>query len=207
MKFQEVKSNIVSILSAAEAGRYITVGSQKQSKGATENENLPRVVVFLQSDSFPKSSSNYQVNKQSEADFVIEFTVIEFTEVDLSVLNNPAATPAQLSAALSAAKVASDRADDAMDQVFSDVWNVIMDALNYDLGLPVGEVTDRFIDSFQKGDVLKEGQYVALSAQCRLTCNINEEVNGDTGTPIVSNDTTINIDEDQGDNMGVVNTP
>lgn len=204
MKFQAVKAQIKSILEAAEAGRYMTVGSKKQSKGASENVNLPRVVVYFSSGNFPKSSSSYEVDKQHECTFTIEFTVIEFTSVNLAVLDNPASTPAQLSTALSAAEDASDRADDAMDQVYSDVYNVLMDAEQINFGLTEQDVRDRYIDNFQKGDPLKKGQYVALSGSCQLTCTVTETVGGETGVPIASNDTTVNIGEDQGDNMGVI---
>lgn len=204
MKFRTVKTQIINILSAAESGRYVTIGSKKQSKGASENVDLPRVVAFYRSGDFPKSSSNFESIKQHDAEYILEFTVIEYTTTDLSVIDNDASTPTQIAAALANSEQASDRADSAMDQLFDNVYQVIMDARNYDLGLPVGDVVDRYIDGFQKGDPLKKGQYVALSAQCRLTCRVSEEVTGEIGTPINSNDTTVNLNEDQGDNMGVI---
>lgn len=206
MVFRTVKAQIISILEAAEAGRYVTVGSQKQGKGASENLNLPRVTVFYQSGDFPKGSGSFQAVRDHDAGYQIQFTVIEESEVDLDVLNNPGSTPAQIAAALAAMPELSDVVDNRMDEVFDDVYQVLMNAANYDLDLTVGTVTDRYIDNFQKDTPIPKGEYMILTGSCQFTCTMQETVDGDTGTAGVASDTTININEDQGDNMGVNET-
>lgn len=203
MNFRVVKEQIISILTAAEAGRYVTIGSQRQSKAAKENLNLPRVTAYYRTGDFPKTSSNFESVKMHDATYWIEFTVVQEAEVDLSVLTNPASTPAQIAAALAAMPILSDQVDDSMDEVYDNVYQVLMDARNYDLGLPIGQVTDRYIDNFQKDDPLPKGEYMVLTGRCQLTCRMEEIVDGDTGTPGANSDTTVNINEDQSDNMGV----
>lgn len=203
MKFRIAKQQIISILEASQGTNFVTVGSQKQSKGSKENLNLPRVTVYYQNGSFPRTGSNFQSVKQHNASYRIEFTVVMESEVDLSVLNNPGSTPAQIAAALAAMPELSDQVDNKMDEVFDNVYQILMRADNYDLNLLVGEVTDRYIDNFQKDSPVPRGEFMILTANCTFTMNMEETVDGEIGEPGVNVDTTIDLDEDQGNNFGV----
>lgn len=203
MKFRTAKQQIISILTASQGSNFVTVGSQKQSKGSKENLNLPRVTVYYQNGNFPKTGSNFQSVKQHNASYRIEFTVVMESEVDLSVLNNPSSTAIQISAALAAMPELSDQVDNKMDELFDNVYQVLMDARNYDLDLTIGEITDRYIDNFQKDSPIPKGEFMILTGGCTLTMNMEEIVDGETGTPGVNVDTTVDLKDDQGDNAGV----
>jgi hypothetical protein len=202
MTFEDVKTAIINILSAAAPGTYQVTGSKKQSKGANENLDLPRVTVYYQAGNFPKSASNYQAEKDHNATYQIEFTVIVQSYVDLSVLNNPSSTALQIKAALEAIPDLSDQADKKMDEIFGVVYQVLMAADKYDLDLPVGTVVNRWIDNFQKDNPLPRGEYLILTGNCNLTCRMEEIVTGVTGVTGNAYDITTDIEDDQGNNAG-----
>jgi hypothetical protein len=202
MQFRVIKQAIIDTLIAGEVGKYKTYASQKQTKGASENLEIPRVVCFYESGDFPKSGGRSQTNRKHNASYRIEITVILQPEVDLSVLNNPASTPAQMQAALAAMPILSDEADARLDEAFDDVYQVIQAANVYDFGLNVGDAVDSWITQMQKGDPTPRGEFFIITGHMRLEVSMDEEITGDTGTPGVAYDNTINVDGDQGDNLG-----
>lgn len=202
MRFQTVKQAIVDTLTADAAGRYITVGSQKQSKAA-EQLLTPRVAVYYQSGEFdPVSVNGYGGSVQHNTTFIVEISVATKAKVDLSILNSSSATEAQKASALTAVISASDEADEVLDQAYSDVFNVIMDGRNIDFGLAQYEVQDRLVPSFRKDSPHPQGEYLTLTGRMEVTLSVEEELLGDTGTPGVAFDTQLDIQDDQGDNAG-----
>lgn len=206
MKFRTIKTAIVDTLTAGAAGNYTVYGSRKQSKGASEDLGTPRVTVFYQSGDFPKSGGSFQSNRIHEAIYRIEVTAIIESEADLTVLNNPSATAVQLAAALAAMPVLSDQADALLDEAFDNIYQVLGDAENYDLGLPVGTAVNMWISQIQKDDPVPRGEYFILTGNMRLEVRMSEEITGETGVPGVAYDTTIDIEDDQGDNAGASGT-
>jgi len=207
MNFRTIKTAIVGIFGSAEAGRYQTIGYQRQSKNAAEVLGSNRFVqVFFSSGDFPESGGSRSGTKNHEVTYRIELTASASSKIDLTVFTS--GTELQKAAAIAAHLEASEEADKSIDELIDIVYQVIMDNNNLDLGLPVGTVTNRWISSIQKDTPPNQGEYVIMTASINLTLRTTEEVTGDTGTTpaIVEMDTTIKYQEDQDDKSGVLVT-
>jgi hypothetical protein len=199
MNFRTIKASLISILGAAAAGRYRTIGYQQQGQSADENLSTNRSVqVFYQSGEFDKSGGAISGPVMHDPTFAIQMTVAEAAKADLATINNAGSTPAQIAAALAAMQNAESLADDSMDELIDIIYNVIMDAENVDLGLNAGDVADRWIGSAQKNEPLRRGELVVLTAAMQLTCACDEEVTGDSGIAGTVNDQEIIFEDKDG---------
>lgn len=208
MKFRTIKDAIIDLLGASAAGQYQVAGYQKQVKSSDEVIDNDRLIqVYYGRGDFPKSGGSMHGPNDHNMTFRIDFTLSKAAEVDLSVIENPASTTPQLKAAILAAALAGKLADDSMDELFDIIYQIIMDAENIDLGLDVGIVSNRWLGDFQKDEPLQRGELVTLTATAQLTCKASEDITGET--PITGNaiDTTLNIEDDLGDNAGVLTDP
>jgi len=202
MTFRTVKTALKTILEDNAGTNYQVVGGQRQSKAAVNIVDLPLVQLFYESGSFPKSGGSMQTDKKHDASFRAEITVAKNSEVDLSVLTNPASTAPQIAAALAAMPDLSDECDDAWDKAFDDVYQVLMDARNHDLDLPNFAARDMWIDQVQKGQPLPKGQSLVLPGSIIISITMTETVSGLTGTLGTTFDITTNIKDDQPDQAG-----
>lgn len=202
MDFRVVKDKIISILEAQSNGAFQTKKSQKQSTGATENEIIPRVTVYYDSGQFPKSSGSYGSDRIHLPVYKVEVQVIAPHKVDLAIMNNDAATIGQKAAALADMINASDNADLIIDEAFENVYQIIMSAINIDLDLPVGTVTDIWIESIKKDQPNTQGEFIILTGSFEITCRVNETVPGEIGTSGTDFDNSMNIKDDPNDNFG-----
>lgn len=207
MIFRNVKANIETILVDAAAGRYDVVGYQKQTKPAISGGKT--VQVYYSAGDFPKRASALNSPVQHEASFKLDLTVSAPAEVDLTVLNNPSATAAQLTTALANMQDASKLADDFLDELFDDVFQVLMDGDNYNLSLPPGTISNKWIPSFQKDTPLPRGEFVVLTGSMELECRMQEELLSVATTPFDANITdietydTTGVEEDPVQKTGV----
>jgi hypothetical protein len=182
MNFITIKNSLISLLGAAEAGRYRTIGFQQQGQSAIENlDNDRSVQVFYSSGLFPKSGGSRRGATRHNITYRVEMTVSKATEGDVSVLENPSSTPAQRATALAAFQDAAALADSSLDDLIDIVYQIIMDARNRDVGLST-PVADTWINQIQKDNPLPRGEYVVLTGSMDFTCAINEDVLGDPGT-------------------------
>lgn len=182
MIFQQVKDALINqILGPAEAGRYITVGYQRQIKSLAGDTKL--VQAYYAGGTFPRGAGRITGPVQHDMTFRLDLTVTASAQGDLATLNNPLATPPEKAAALLALQEAAARADIAMDALVDIVYQVLMDARNVDLQLPVGTISNRWIENFDKNDPVTEGEYVILTGAMQLKCRAEEAVPGDSGTP------------------------
>ena len=183
MVFRAIKAALINnILGPAEAGRFKTVGFQRQVKSAEETLDNSRLVqVYYSSGNFPKSSGRLNGPVQHDISFSVDLTVSAAAAGDLATINNISSTPVQVAAALLAFQEAAGRADDLLDDLFDIVYQILMDARNQDLGLPSGTVANRWVDQLNKDDPVPSGEYVILTGNMRLTCRAAEEVPGDIG--------------------------
>jgi hypothetical protein len=205
MFFQTVKDSLINnVLGPAEAGRFQTVGFQRQVKAAEMTlDNLRTAQVFYIGGTFPKSAGRNSGSVQHDVQFRVEFVVSKGTQLDLDVINDPDADNADRALALSELQEASDLADESMDDLFSIVWNILMDANNYDMGLPVGDVASRWIDAFRKDQPVPRGEYVILTGSLTLSLRVNEAIEGDTGVEANSIKGSLEIQGDPNNNTGV----
>lgn len=207
MKFREVKAAITTILGDAEAGRYRTIGYQRQGKSASEILGTKRFaqVYYAQGD-FPKASGSINGPVVHEATYRVELSVAASGLMDLATLNDAGATPAQRATALANAKETVERADESLDELWDIVYQVLMDARNIDMGLSTGAIADRWLDGFKKDAPLAEGQFAVLTGSAILTMRMAEQIEGDAGVAPdpVEMETTLDIHGDDNERTGVL---
>jgi len=204
MEFETIRDALITMLGNAEAGQYRTIGYQRQGDSAVENLDFLRSVrVFYREGEFPKSGASTHDDVLHHMSFQLELTVAKAVEADLTVIDNPSATPAQLTAAIAASSMAEYLADRSMDELWRLVFLTIMDARNIDLDLP-DNVGTRWLARFQKGEPDPRGQYVYLTAFALFTCQAYEQVSGETGTAGGIFDNVIDLDGDDVEKTGVL---
>lgn len=199
MIFRQIKEALVNqILGPAEAGRFRTVGFQRQVKSAAETLGASRMVqVYYSSGDFPKNAGRINGPTIHDITIRLDLTVSTAAAGDLSVINNPASTSEQIAVALLAFQEAASLADDSIDELFDIVYQIIMDGRNVDLGLPSGTVSNRWIDQINKDDPVPRGEYVILTGSMILTCRAAETVSGDIGVAGNIYNIDINIPDDE----------
>lgn len=206
MAFRTLKDSITTLLGNAEAGRYTTVGFQRQSSAGDEINTNRRVTVYYQSGEFPKSSGRNTGTVQHDISFTIELSVAAAASVDLSVLENPDSTQSQNATALSALQEAAKLADDEWDELLDIIYQVLMDARNVYLGLSQGDVANRWIRDARKDNPVPRGEFVLLTGRMSLDARVAEEIVGDTGVAGVAYDVTLEQDGDPNLNAGTAGT-
>jgi hypothetical protein len=206
MNFRKVKTSIENILIKAEDSRYVTIGFQRQSKSAIESLDFSRMVqIYYSSGEFDKSTGSLSGPVQHDVTFNIDLTVSKAAEGDMSAIINPSATQQDIIDALANFSEASQLTDESIDQLINIIYQELMDAENYDLGMDVGIVSNRWINRIQKNDPLPRGEYVTITASMQLTCRVIEIVEGDTGTPGGKVfDTVVDIVNDDVEQTGVI---
>ena len=202
MQFQAIRDAIESTLDTDAATRYQVVGYQVQGTSA-EERIIQTVAVFYGSGSFPKTGGSIAGPNKHDATFRLEFTVVAASEGDLATLQNETATEMELATALATFQNAAREADRMLDQLFSDVYGVIMDARNETFGLDIGAVSSRWIGQINKDNPVPKGEVVMLTGSAQLTCTMEEEVLGETGTPGTEFETVVDIDDDDTERTGV----
>jgi len=206
MNFRIIKQSIIDIYGAAEAGRYRTIGYQKQSSTSDSVlDTLRTITIYYKSGSLPKSSGVLTGPNQHDQTFIIELMASKAATADLSVINNPESTPEEIAAALAASSEDGILVDDSMDELIEIAYQIAMDARNVDLGLSIGAVANRWVDNIEKGDPLEQGALMVLSASMMLTCRTEEQVSGDVGVepdPEIY-DIELNINEDPNQKTGI----
>lgn len=200
MNFRILKASIINLLGNAEAGRYRTIGYQKQAQEAFHVKDEDRSVqVYYSEGEYPKSSGSLNGPVMHDMTFNIDIVVSKACKGDLAALENPLSTAPQLQAALAALKIAEDGVDDSFDEVADHIYQVLMDARNLDLGLSPTYVANRWVDRAVKDPLQKRGELVVLTGSMKLTARMPEEVLGEVGSPLTIFDTGIEL---QGDVIG-----
>ncbi|RPI64778.1 MAG: hypothetical protein EHM48_00005 [Planctomycetaceae bacterium] len=181
MSFRDVKTALTDLLGNNAEGRFRVIGFQKQTKGAEEMSGNNRMVqIYYSEGAFPKSG---RMRGSHTHDIVLEIDISAsaHAEADMAVLDSTTATPQQKAAALLAIRTAAEIADRSIDETIDAVYSIIMDARNEKLGLPVGEISSRWIDRIQKDSTIERGELVVKTANIRYTCRVQEYVQGDIG--------------------------
>lgn len=207
MQFRTVKTSLIdNVLGPAAAGRFVTVGFQRQSSAADQKLDSSRTVqVYFAESDFSRRGSGLSGPVKSRVTFRVDMSVAKAATGDLSVINNPVSTPAQIQAALAAFQEASDLADQSFDELVDIVYQIIMDARNVDLGLSKGDVGSRWVESVSKDTPLPRGDLIVLTGSMRITCEVSEDILGDEGvTGASSYDTVVDIEGDDVEQTGIL---
>ena len=206
MKFRKIKLSIIdNVLGPAEAGRYRTIGYQKQNTDVEDVLGNNRTVqVFFSSSDFPKNASGLQGPFKHEVSYRIELAVAEESAVNLAALKDENATDADREKAWKSFVGAGDAADDSFDELAEIVFQVLMDARNIDLGMFIGDAPDRWVGQIRKDEPEPTSEYVMLTGAMMLTCSPSEEAGGDPGVTVASIiDTTVDLEGDDIERAGV----
>ncbi|MCK5127577.1 MAG: hypothetical protein KAR42_15075 [candidate division Zixibacteria bacterium] len=206
MNFETVKDSIVNnILAPAEAGRFRTVGFQRQSINADEVEdNLRLVQIYFSRGDFSKRAGRNTGPVQHDVTYRVELIVSKAAGGDLATLDNPSSTPSQLATALVGFSESSALADASLDELAGIIYQILMDGLNYDLGVTKYTVSNRWIDNIQKNEPTSRGSLLVLTGSMDLSCRMVEEITGDVGAEVPGvYDTELDIDGDDVEKTGV----
>lgn len=207
MNFRVISQALVDVLGAAAAGRFRVIGYRGQGHDSEEVRGNNRLVqVYYSLGDFPKSKGVVSGDSQHILTFNIDLTVSASAKADLSAINSPSATQAQITAALAASQDSAFETDEAMDDLVDIIYQILMDGRNYDLDLPLGTMSSRWVNRAIKGEPLDKGGLVVLTGQIQYTCQTVEEIIGDTGTPAGPGpfDTVVDIDGDDVERTGVI---
>ena len=180
MNFEVLKQSIIdNVLAPAEAGRWLTIGHQRQSDSAEVINTLRQVVVYFSESQFPRSAGGSIHEVMHDIAFKVELSVASPAQVDLSVLNDEAASASEKATAMRAISEAGIVADSEMDELLRLVFQTLMDARNYELGMAPGDVSNRWVDQMQKDTPGADGEYMMLTASMRLSCRVAEQITGE----------------------------
>lgn len=183
MLAETVKNSVISILGAAEAGRFNTIGYQRQTKAAQTLQNNNRLVqVWWDGSQFPKGSSGVNGPKIDDVVLKIQMTVSQAAQVDLATLESKSSSPAQKETALTNMISAASRADTIIDELWGIVFDILTDNRNLYLGQAKGVVSNRWFDALQKDQPPEPGGFVILTGTATLSFRVEEPVSGDSGT-------------------------
>jgi len=186
MKFINIINSVKTILTDASGGGFQVVDHEPKSEGSKDINDLKKVLVYFSSDNFDRNSGTTNGTLQSKPTFKILLQVSAmgvFTDSD---------DPSSL---VSAEAMANTQWDLFASQIFL----ILMNAKNVFLGLAVGEISNRFIDTIQKGEIIRDGDDAVILGTMDLTCNTTEIVSGEiatVGTDVTSN-LTIGDDTEQ----------
>jgi len=180
MNFRTIKSEIVTLLGAAAAGRFRTLGYPSDAMAASGVVNSDRSVqVYNKNGDFPRKSGSLSGPVMHTPTVTIELTASATARGDLSTLDDPGSTPSEFAVAIAAFKDATLAADDSLDELIEIVYQTIMDARNLDLG-HADPISERWISSWEKTNPMQQGQYVSIVASMDLTYKIDEQLTGET---------------------------
>lgn len=204
MNFRVVNQAIIDTLGLSANGLFRVVGYRGQGKAAEEvKNNLRSVQSYFSNGEFPKSAGRQTGPTQHNMTFGIGLTVSAPARVNLSAINAPGATSGQIAAAMSAMTEAAYNADILLDELYELVYQILMDGRNFDLNLPVGTMSNRWVGSLQKDDPNPRGDLVVLTGTLTYTCNTVESPAGATGTIANSVTTVLDIIGDDIERTGV----
>ncbi len=187
MQFEIVEQSILdNVLGPAEAGRFITIGGQRQRESAEAINDKRKVMVIYNEGDFPEASgAQYGPVRH---DMTFEVILIEATpaKADLSVLNDEGAESTDKATALRQMAEPSIEANRNMNEFIRMIWQILMDARNEQMGMVPPDdrpnlklVSNRWIRNISKGDPAPEGEFVMLTASMRLTLTAKEDITGD----------------------------
>lgn len=204
MNFRVISEALTSVLGAAAGGRFAVMGYRRQGSDAAEFRGTGRrVQAYYASGDFPKSSGRLTGDTQHMLTYHVDLSVSAAATMDLDAINNPNATPSQIAAIMAAGLDANFRADQSFDDLLELVYQILMDGRNFDLGLPTGTVSSRWVGSIQKDDPQPRGALVMLTGRLQYTCQTAEVITGETGVPCQSIGTIVDIVGDDVERTGV----
>jgi hypothetical protein len=206
MRFRQIKDRIINILGNNANGRFRVIGYQKQTKNASETLGTLRTAqVYYFSGDFPKGKSGLNGPVQHECIFRVELTAAAAAAGDLETIKSAITTAQQKANKLLAFQSAAERCDCSFDELADIIYQILMDGRNLDVGMPEGEVSNRWINRIEKDDIEDRGELVTLTGSMDFSLNTKEDILGDTSgvEGALVHGVTLDIDGDDIEQTGV----
>ena len=187
MQFEIVEQSILdNVFEPNEAGRFATIGGQRQRESAEAVDNLRKVMVFYDEGAFPESGGAQYGPVRHDMTFNILLIEATPARADLSVLNDDGASATDKATALRQMAEPSVEANRSMNEFIRIIWQILMDARNEQMGMVPPDdrpnlkmVSNRWISNINKGDPAPEGEFVVLTASMNLMLTVSEDITGD----------------------------
>jgi hypothetical protein len=181
----------VALLVSQAAGRFQTIGYQRQKKAAETNIDLPLVQCWINSARIDWSRSSRNGPKEHEISIKVQFTIAQPASGDVAVLTNPGSSDPDRAAALSNLISADQETSEALYNAWSAVFEILDDARNLYLGLADHSISDKAYSDFQQDEPPSRGGLVINTATSVLSFRVKEAQLGDIGTAIATIDNTL----------------
>jgi hypothetical protein len=218
MNFEVLQQSIIdNVLVPAEAGRFVTVGYQRQRESANVINSNRQVTVYYSEGDLPRGPGQAYGDVMHDVAFLIELAVASPAQIDISILDNEDSTANEKATALRQLSEAGMVADREMNELIRIVFQILMDNRNEQLGMVPPEdrsnlklVSSRWVDQIRKDNPNSDGEYLMLTGSMRLVCRIEETVTGEdlpetpAGGAIFDSD--IDLDGDDTEKTGVTVT-
>ena len=187
MLFEIAEQSIIdNVLGPAEAGRFVTIGGQRQRESAEAIDSERKVMVFYNEGNFPKSGGASYGDVKHDMTFDVVLVEATPAKADLSVLNDENASAESKATALRQMAAPSIEANQNMNAFIRIIWQILMDARNEQMGMVPPDnrpnlklVSSRWVNNISKDDPVPEGEFVVLTASMRLTFTVSEDITGD----------------------------
>lgn len=200
MNYQSVQTALVTILGAAEASRYRTLGYRDEPIGQSEIDGISKLVsVYYTQGSFPLGSSGRHGPVTHKSIFNIELKLSQKASVDIATLEDSGSTAGERATALAGLQDAKDLANTNLDAFINIIFGVLMDSRNADLGLSKSIFWNRWISEIKKEDPMYFGNSVISSAILIYECEVEETFVGDSGTAGDVIDLTVKVNNEPTD--------
>ncbi|GHU93297.1 hypothetical protein FACS189479_04460 [Spirochaetia bacterium] len=171
----DVKDAIDLLLKEHALTDYQLFTSLARSADAVSIEERPFVYTVSKGGSFPKKGSRQWGPYRHEGTLRILFTVAASYEVDLSIIDNPQASPVAVSAAMAQASSAELLAQQKAQFLCDRLFNIIMNPTHADLLIGEEEMNvQRWITDYVIGDAEKKGGLACVGGYFTLTFQTEE---------------------------------
>lgn len=209
--FQNAIQDLRDFLTLYSNGDYYVVGHSLQSKNAVaiDQKGKRMVQVYLSGFQIP-SNERSGLNTETElmCTATVRLTVVEKSQLDLSVFSDPSATDQDRANAFAAGYDAEKVADDAMDDLAGRLFDLIMGGEGEWFGNETNEyqIADRWGDDFTKESLPREGSYIVMNGYFNVRFRVPEIPLG--ATPVVGNiiSGVVDIQNNDGDPLEIETT-
>lgn len=205
MNFRVLRDAIIQLLGDNANGKFRVVGYQQQGATGEENAGESRSVqVYFSKGINPKSAGSMSGSNQHDTLFNLDMTVAMKTAGDVATFNDPNATPAQLIAALQSMQAGEELVQDKLDELYELVYQIIQDPVNRNLGVQDEVIASRWLQGFDKDDIMRRGEFAVLTGRSVISARMEERTTGLTGNALETIDTGFDTEGDPTVRSGVL---
>lgn len=170
-----ILESLTTVLSAAT--EFKTVGNSEINYN--EDEALvPIVQLHISKGNMHSPGTGVYNNFQHSFTIQVDMISSSTAEFDLSVLENPSATPAQRATAIAAGHLATKLAHDKAYAAFEVLFNYINGVENYDMGLPEFSIKSRKFEDYEIDNTVLDGGLATVFLTAKLHLIVVETVTG-----------------------------